>query len=111
MGRTLSATLLAAQKDADLLISKIVLTKTAQTTRTYTDQDEANQLLNVSHDENTGKHTAEVIIDNSDGALSALDLRGYQAAISNGFNTTAGDEYSAKPPLFVISQRFDAYQD
>jgi len=107
--RSLSSTLLTAQKSEGDFIIKIVLTKTAQTTRTYTNNDETTPLLSVSYPEQIHSHTAQVIIENTDNALSSLDLRGYQAVISTGYNTTAGDEYSAKPPMKVIDQRFDTY--
>lgn len=107
--RTLTSTLLAAQKAEGDFIAKIVLTKTAQTTRTYVTTDEANPLVSVSYPEQRDSHTAEVIIDNTDSALSTLDLQGYQGVISTGFNTSAGDEYSAKPPMTVVAQRYDTY--
>ncbi len=94
--RTLSATLLQAQKDMGDLLCKIVLGGTY----TY-GVDTANRLLKVSHTERVYSQTAEVLIDNSDGALNGLDLKGLQGILSYGYKTSAGDEYSATAPLKV----------
>jgi hypothetical protein len=50
---------------------------------------------------------AKVTLDNSDASLSAIDLKGYKATISYGGTTSAGDEYSACAPLWVIGQTVD----
>jgi len=49
-------------------------------------------------------HTAEVLLDNSDGEFTSKDLRGYRVVIGWGAVTAAGDEYLDSPPLTVIRQ-------
>ncbi len=49
-------------------------------------------------------HTAELVLDNSDGEFTAKDLRGYRVVIGWGAVTAAGDEYLDSPPLTVIRQ-------
>lgn len=59
------------------------------------------------HPESEWSQAATIIVDNRDKNLTALDLTGYKATISYGYNTSAGDEYSACAPLIVMSQRDD----
>lgn len=100
--RTLSSTLSAEQKKLKYIpLHKIVLTKSGQTTQTYA----TSRILESKYIEQPGSQTAQVILNNSDGALTSLNLRGYQGVISNGATTSSGDEYSAKPPLTVIEQQ------
>jgi len=49
-------------------------------------------------------HTAEVLLDNSDGEFTSKDLRGYRVVIGWGAVTTAGEEYLDSPPLTVLRQ-------
>lgn len=110
--RSLSGTLTTAQQTGGKFLCKIVLTKTNQTTRTYDNDSTTNRILSISpHNEQIWNQTAEVVIDNRDGNLTSLDLRGYAAVISNGYNTSAGDEYSGgeKPTLIVIYQRIETW--
>lgn len=109
--RTLSATLQTAQEELGLVLTKVVFTKTGQTTRTYDNTSTSNELLSVLNKEYVDFHTAEVIVDNYNDALSSLDLRGYKAVISNGYQTSAGSEYSPKPPLYVIDQREETREE
>jgi len=99
-----SATLIAAQKDAtiDALI-KLVLTHGA-TTYTYT----RDRILSCDHEEQPYTQTAAIVLDNSDGQLTGLDLKGYQGVISYGAVTSLGDEYQATAPLWVIGQELDS---
>jgi len=100
--RSLSATLLAAQKSASVdALYKIALSKTGQSTLTYT----ASTIISIDHDEDRFGGEATVILDNSDQALNELDLKAYTGTISYGAVTGAGDEYSACPPLLVVGQQ------
>ena len=49
-------------------------------------------------------HSAELMLDNSDGEFTSRDLRGYRAVIGWGALTRAGEEYLDSPPLTVIRQ-------
>ena len=99
--QTLSATLLAAQKPRiRKALAKIVLTSGA-TTKTYQETG-ANPILDIKRSAAPWNQTAQVVLDNSDGVLTDLDLKGYKGVISFGATTSAGAEYSAKPPLWVI---------
>jgi hypothetical protein len=48
------------------------------------------------------------VLDNSDKALNDIDLKGFKGVISYGAITSAGEEYSACAPLWVIPQRFNS---
>ena len=102
--RTLSATLTAAQKSGriDPLV-KVVLTQGANS-YTYT----RTRIMDIDKDEEAFSHRAKIILSNRDGALTALALQGYKAVISAGINTSAGEEYSAQPALYVIGQDFSS---
>lgn len=104
--RTLSATLQAAQEsNSKTPCLKLVLTS-GVTSYTYSTE----RILRLSHSEQENSHKHTVVLNNADGALTSLDLKGYDAVFSDGFVTTAGSEYSAHAPLKVLSQRFDSYQ-
>jgi len=92
----------------DVLV-KIVLTSGA-TTKTYDNNSTTNRILNLSHPEQEWSQTANALVDNRDGNLTALALEGYSAIISYGYATSAGDEYSATSPLTVIAQKADSMQ-
>lgn len=102
--RTLSSTLEKAQKAyAKNAIYKVVLTKGAST-YTY----ERDRILPSAHDEAMYSQRAEVILDNADSELDDKDLQGYDAVISYGVISSAGEEYSATAPLVVTDQQFDS---
>jgi len=99
--RTLTATLEAEQKKSSYApLVKIVLTKTGETTRTYT----STRITHIDHIETEDSQTAKVLLHNADQALTDLDLRGFKGVISYGMTTSNGDEYSACAPLWVIAQ-------
>jgi hypothetical protein len=101
--RTLTSTLLAAQQAVTKNpLYRIVLTKGA-TTYTY----EKDRILPSKHDEEMYSQKGEVVLDNADGELNDLDLKGYDAVISYGF----GSEYSAAAALSAIDQQFDSTPD
>lgn len=105
--RSISDTLIAAQKRATRPLVKIALTKAGSTTQIY-GVDTTDRLLSVEHTEDTPLQNAEVTVQNAKGNLNSLNLLGYQGIISYGYKTSAGDEYSACAPLKVIAQRFDS---
>jgi len=96
----ISSTLLAAQKPwSRKPLAKIVLT--GATTKAY-QQSGANPILDIRRSAAPWNQTAQVVLDNSDGTLTGLDLKGYKGVISWGATTSEGSEYSAKPSLWVI---------
>jgi len=98
--RTLSATLTAAQASSSYIpLWKVVLSRSGQTTQTYT----KTRILSIDHVEGKG---ADIVLDNSDNALTDLNFEHFQAVISYGINTSAGEEYSDTAPLRVRSQEF-----
>ena len=103
--RTTDATLTAAQLAGGDVLCKLVLTSGA-TTKTYS-EGSTNRLLDVRHPETEWSQTAQIVVDNRDGNLTALALEGYKGVISYGYTTSDGDEYSAASPLTVISQKAD----
>ena len=82
----------------------MVLTLSGQSTQTYT-MAKGDRILDIKPVEESFSQGAEVLLDNTDGALTALDLKGYEAVISFGATTSSGDEYSAVAPLLVRDQR------
>ena len=105
--RTLSATLLKAQKAGAInALVKIVLTYDVYS-YTYTKP----RILDITYKENRNLQSAEITLDNSDGELTDIDLKGYQGVLSFGVKTSAGEEYSPAAPMWVIAQRFDSTAD
>jgi len=102
--RTLSSTLESAQKAITLNpLYKIVLTKDG-TTYTY----DKTRILPSPHDEELYSHRAEIVLNNHDDEFDEKDLKGFKGVISYGIVTSAGEEYSATAPLWVIDQQFDS---
>jgi len=100
--RELTTTLKTAQQAGALNpLYKIVLTKGAST-YTY----EKDRILPSAHDEELYSHRATIVLNNNDHALDSLNLKGYDAVISYGVVTKAGEEYSATAPLVVNDQLF-----
>ena len=81
---------------------KLVLTSGA-TTKTY-GVDTANILQRIRHKEAPYSQTAQVLVENFDNTLSSLSLEGYQGVLSYGFETSAGNQFSATAPLKVKAQ-------
>ncbi len=112
--RPLSATLTSNQKavgvdtSRQVPIWKIVLTRSGQSTQTYTN----TRLIAIrGHIEEEYNQTATVLLDNSDNALTSLDFEMFKGVISYGYNDpTQGDEYSACAPLYVVGQRLYSSQ-
>ncbi len=105
--RSLTETLKAAQRaeSIDALI-KIVLTHGASS-YTYT----RDRILDINHPEEPYSQRAKLVLDNSDKALNDIDLKGYKGVLSKGAITSAGEEYSATAPLWVIAQTFNSSPD
>jgi len=102
--RTLSSTLEAAQKLGFVpALAKVVLTHGA-TTYTYT----KSRILDIKETGDGSLQSFEITLDNSDKALTDLDLRGYEGVLSCGATTSAGDEYSSCAPMYVLAQEFDS---
>ena len=82
--RSLSSTLTTASKElSSSPIWKIILSRQNQTTKGY---DQA-RITKIVHTETPDGDTAEITLENSDGALTSLDFEHYQAVISYGYNT------------------------
>ena len=108
--RTLSTTLLAAQQAGSIdALVKIVLTSGASS-YTYTKP----QILDITYKENGNLQSAEITLDNNDGTLTDIDLRGYKGVLSFGAitaNEGSPEEYSDVAQLWVVAQRFDSIAD
>jgi len=102
--RELTATLKAAQQHGALNpLYKIVLTK-GEDSYTYDNK----RILPSEHDEAMYSHTAKIVLNNRDKELNDKNLKGYDAVISYGVVSSAGEEYSTAAPLIVIDQQFDS---
>jgi len=84
-------------------LAKIVLTS-GSTTYTYT----KTRILDIEEAEDGPLQELEITLDNRDGTLTSLDLRGYQGVLSFGATTSRGDEYDACAPMVVTSQQFNS---
>jgi hypothetical protein len=105
--RTLSATLKAAQESNNRSpYPKLVLTS-GGTTYTYYG-GKGGRIIKFDHPEQQNSHITTVTLLNADHALDALDLKGYTAVLSEGFNTSAGPEYSAHAPQKVRDMSFSS---
>ncbi len=105
--RSLTSTLESAQQKGFInALVKIVLTH-GETTYTY----EKDRIIKIDETEDGELQSAEVVLHNRDGVLTDLDLKGYQAVISFGAITSAGEEYSACAPMYVVSQNFSSQPD
>ena len=69
---------------------------------------ETERILSLAHTEGETSHRAVLELQNADGTLTDLDLKGYQSVISHGLLTPEGKEYSACAPLTVLGQRLDS---
>ncbi len=98
--RTLSATLLAAQKEASVSpLARITLTHGVDKLVLGT-----AAILSIKHTEDPYTHKAEAVLDNSGGAFTGNDYKGWQVVISYGVVTPSGDEYSGCALLWVVQQ-------
>lgn len=103
--RLISSTLLKAQqaKSVSPLI-KITLSLVGQTDIILT----KDKILDINHIEEPYSHRCELTLENADAYFTNKDLKGWRASINYGCVTSAGEEYSACAPLWVMSQRLDS---
>ena len=103
--RSISDTLKAAMQSMEIeSLFKLQLTQPSETSYTY----EEDRILGIGEEEQQYNHITSVLLDNADGALTDIDLKGYQAVLSWGANTTSGKEYSAMAPMWVVGQQFNS---
>ena len=84
---------------------KVALTKSGETTYTYYNYDRVRYL---EFTEQPNSYISNIVLDNSDNVLTAIDLTGYTATISWGMKTEEGDLYSKRAPLYVLYQTFNS---
>ncbi|MFA6307098.1 MAG: hypothetical protein WC639_04815 [Patescibacteria group bacterium] len=102
--RTLSDTLISGQKNPRNVLVKAVLTH-GITTYTY----DRTRISKVDpREEEPFSHKATIYLNNSDKTFTDLDLQGFKVELSRGVTTSAGDEYSACAPLWVMSQKLNS---
>ncbi len=100
--RSLSTELTAAQKRAIITpYYKIALTYTGGANDATYEQD---RILSIDHEEEAYNQQAEVILDNSDLAITQ-DYKGFKAVLSYGMQAEGGVLYSAAAPLWVVGQQ------
>lgn len=103
--RTLGSTLTVAQKAMGDALVKIVLSDNGNT-YTYDNDATTNFILDLKHPRSQYSQTAQIVVDNREGNLTALALEGWKGIISYGYVAT----YSATAPLTVIAQKTDTIQ-
>lgn len=102
--RDISETLKTAQQSRSLDPAvKITLTH-GDDSYTYT----KTRILDINHPEEPFSQRCELVLDNSKGGLTAIDLKGFKGVLSKGAITSAGEEYDATAPLWVIAQTFNS---
>ena len=106
--QTLTSTLEQAQKDMGNVLVKVVLSQQGGAgTQTYDNDATTNRIMGWTRNRSEWSQTAQVLVDNRDGNLTALALEGYLVVPSLGYNTSSGDEYQAQAPMTVIAQKTD----
>jgi len=102
--RAIADTLTNAQQSTSVkALVKLVLTHNS-TTYTYT----KTRILDIKETEDGPLQRLEITLNNSDGTLTDLDLKGYQGVLSNGVVTSQGEEYDACAPMWVLSHEFNS---
>lgn len=104
--RTLTATLTAAQIADRVKLDPLVKIALVSGTVSYT--YERDRILKCDVPEGDDNQNAIFELHNKDGALTALDLKGYTGTISFGALTSAGEEYSALAPMVVVAQQLNS---
>jgi len=69
-----------------------------------------DRIIRMEQTEEQGSHKAEIILQDSDGVMTAKDLKGLKVTPAWGFITSAGEETSATAPLWVRDQKLDSSQ-
>ncbi len=90
----------AAQKAMGDAKLRILLAKAGQISKIYYIDSGDDRILSVKHTEREWSQTAEVVIQDTDATLSALDLHGWIGSIGWGY----GDDYSICAPMDILSQ-------
>jgi len=103
--RDLSDALKLSQKAMGDALCKVVLSKGGQSDETF-GVDTTNRILDLKHPQSEYSQTAQIVVDNREGNLTALALEGWKGIISYGYVAT----YSATAPLTVIAQKTDTMQ-
>lgn len=103
--RTLSSTLLAAQRAASATPYIIVIAEHKSGAPVYYFTTPNNKVHSMEHREEPYGGEARIRLKNNDQWFSGKDLRGYKIGIGYGYATASGDEYSIAPPLWVMSQQ------
>ncbi len=107
---SLSQSLLRGQKGSVILdknfLLKCVLTYDS-TEYSYT----KTLIKRLSYNQEYWSHKANLLLDDTDKTLHSLDLEGYKAVISSGLVTRGGEEWIARPPLWVVGQDRDSHRD
>ncbi len=99
--RTLSATLLTAQQSSvERPLVRLTFSKPAET-NVVIEQDKILSIPTQVETPDSQKMT--VVFDNSTGYFTTLDLKGWTVVPEWGLWTSVGAEYSALPPMRVIS--------
>jgi len=99
--RTLSSTLQAEQKKLSVKPALSYVLTSGETELTYN----TTRLLRAKRFESHSSHRAELVLQNSDGHFTSLDLKGYAVSQNWGFITSAGEETSETAPLWVKDQQ------
>jgi len=107
---TLSNSLLLAQRSKTIL-AKHLLIRCVLTYGTTKYEYTKTKIKELSHSERHFSHKANLLLDDSDKALHALDLHGYKAVFSYGLITRAGEEWQTTAPMWVVSQQKQSYPD
>ena len=100
--RNLSAELIAAQKASSLNpYPKITCSLPGESDIVL----ERDRILHIpAHEESEDNHTAQVVLSNADKYFNNKNLKGWNAVIEWGLETTTGIEYSATAPLKIVNQ-------
>ena len=100
--RNLSAELIAAQKALSLNpYPKITCSLPGESDIVL----ERDRILHIpAHEESGDNHTAQVVLSNADKYFNNKNLKGWNAVIEWGLETTSGVEYSATAPLKIVNQ-------
>lgn len=83
---------------------KPVLSIAIATDTTYT----TDRIMKIDQTEEHNSHKAEIVLQDSDGVMTAKDLKGLKVTPAWGFKTSAGDETSPTAPLWVKDMRLES---
>jgi hypothetical protein len=101
--QSLSATLLAAQKSEKFTpLYKIVFSHGGDS-HEFTDR-----IRSISRTFQSASYKATIVCENAGGEFTVLDLKGWEAHVSRGVVTSAGEEWADWPPLYVVGQEFSS---